>query len=101
VVVTMVLAPLLASWITPLNEPPPAWAEKTGVGAPYFPALIAGMIIAVGGIVGDLTMSSCKRDCGVKDFGSLLPGQGGILDRFDSLTIAAPLFFHFVRMLDY
>jgi len=60
-------------------------------------AVFIGFILSVIGFVGDITMSAIKRDVGIKDSGSMLPGHGGILDRIDSLIYAGPVFFHFVR----
>ena len=49
------------------------------------------------GFVGGLVMSAIKRDRGVKDFGTVIAGHGGVLDRIDSLCFAGPVFFHLTR----
>ena len=59
--------------------------------------LIVSFLITVAGFCGGAVMSAVKRDFGVKDFGSVIPGHGGMLDRVDSLCYAAPIFFHYVR----
>jgi phosphatidate cytidylyltransferase len=56
--------------------------------------ILAGLIVGVGGQLGDLAVSVIKRDIGIKDMGAVLPGHGGVLDRIDSLIYVAPLFFH-------
>lgn len=56
-----------------------------------------GVIISVGGALGDLMLSSIKRDLGIKDMGDSIPGHGGLLDRFDSLILVAPAVFHYVN----
>ncbi|WBM71791.1 phosphatidate cytidylyltransferase [Buttiauxella sp. WJP83] len=86
VATTALLATLLGPVLTPLSWPM---------------ALLAGLIIGITGFCGDVVMSAIKRDIGVKDSGTLLPGHGGILDRLDSLIFTAPVFFHFIRYFCY
>lgn len=60
--------------------------------------VLAGLIVGIGGQLGDLSLSFIKRDIGIKDMGALIPGHGGVLDRINSLIYTAPLFLH---MVDY
>ena len=69
-------------WITPFN--------------PRQAALVA-FTICVMGFFGGLVMSAIKRDRGVKDWGTMIEGHGGMLDRLDSVIFAAPIFFHLIR----
>ncbi len=62
-----------------------------GVIRPQLAAL--ALLTAVAGLAGDLTFSAVKRRLGIKDFSGLLPGHGGVLDRFDSLIFAAPVYY--------
>lgn len=78
-------ATLLAAalyWLTPFNP---------------FQAALIGLMICVMGFLGGLVMSAIKRSFGVKDWGRMISGHGGMLDRVDSLCFAAPIFFHIVR----
>jgi phosphatidate cytidylyltransferase len=68
-----------------------------GIHLPWWHCLILGPLIGVLGQIGDLCESALKRDIGVKDFGMVLPGHGGILDRFDSLLFTAPIAYYYLQ----
>ncbi|MGW8257494.1 MAG: phosphatidate cytidylyltransferase [Thermoguttaceae bacterium] len=73
------------------------WWATPFHGASWWMAGVMSAVIAIMGFAGGLTMSAIKRDRGVKDYGTLVEGHGGLLDRIDSICFAAPVFFHFTR----
>jgi phosphatidate cytidylyltransferase len=72
-----------------------AGAHLTGMTLPH--AVILGIILSIGAVVGDLIESLFKREAGLKDSGRLFPGVGGILDLLDSLLFNAPLMYLYLR----
>lgn len=98
--------------ITPTISPNRTWegffggvASATLIGTalwwatPFEPWEAAGisLVISVMGFAGGMTMSAIKRDRGVKDYGTLVVGHGGVLDRIDSICFASPVFYHLTR----
>lgn len=69
------------------------------VQAHYLPLVLVGLFGSPISILGDLSFSLIKRSCNIKDFGSLIPGHGGILDRFDSVIFTAPFVYLLVSWL--
>ncbi|MEX2130517.1 MAG: phosphatidate cytidylyltransferase [Pseudohongiellaceae bacterium] len=93
--VIVILAPLIAPWLTTLGrQPGPLSIPETL--QPVVAPILAALLISIAGYFGDINMSAIKRDVGVKDGSKLLPGMGGMIDRIDSLTITAPVFVYFV-----
>ncbi len=98
--------------IAPVVSPNKTWEgfvggvlSATAIGTalwwmtPFTPVVATAVSLGITlmGFAGGLTMSAIKRDRGVKDYGTLIKGHGGILDRMDSMCFAAPVFFHIVR----
>jgi phosphatidate cytidylyltransferase len=69
--------------------------------SPFWFLALLGASVAGLGIVGDLFESLLKRSAGVKDSGTIIPGHGGVLDRIDSWLFAAPVYYVFVRYLQF
>jgi len=98
--------------IAPVVSPNKTWEGFVGGGAtatllgaclwwatPFTPLQAAGLALAIvlAGFCGGLVLSAVKRSMGAKDWGTMISGHGGALDRMDSVTYAAPLFFHLVN----
>jgi phosphatidate cytidylyltransferase len=69
-------------WMTPFN---------------FWQSLLMSLVIVVMGFLGGLVMSAIKRSLSAKDWGTMIKGHGGMLDRMDSICFAAPIFFHLTR----
>ena len=81
-----IIVSMAMPWLLGFSFPHFTWAQK----------VLAGLIVGVGGQIGDLGVSVIKRDLGIKDMANTIPGHGGVLDRIDSLIVSAPLFVHVV-----
>jgi len=84
------VAVLIVGRITPFGQDP------GDLGS----AFVLGVVAALAAPLGDLCESMLKRDLGVKDMGSMLPGHGGLLDRFDALLFVLPATYFTARLLD-
>lgn len=73
------------------------WWATPFTGQWWWMAGLMSLVVSLMGFAGGITMSAIKRDRGVKDYGTLVEGHGGVLDRIDSLCFAAPVFFHCTR----
>ena len=93
--VIVVLAPLIASFLTTLGEQAGPFGLPEAL-RPFVAPILVAILISFAGFFGDINMSAIKRDSGVKDSSNLLPGIGGVIDRVDSLTMTAPVFVYFL-----
>jgi phosphatidate cytidylyltransferase len=92
VAVTALLGAGLAPVLTPLARGAASGTGALTVVGPHAQGAALGALLAVAGFFGDINISAVKRDAGVKDGSTLLPGQGGMIDRIDSLSFTAPVF---------
>ncbi len=90
VVGTPVLIALLYWWYASSAAPGSAFYGRLGAAHFAFFAVL-GLVGAVVGIIGDLAASYIKRECGIKDFGNIMPGHGGVIDRLDSVLFTCTL----------
>jgi phosphatidate cytidylyltransferase len=89
VIVAVVVTVVAASFIAPFAE------------ADFMASVLLGVAIAIAAPLGDLCQSLVKRDLDVKDMGTILPGHGGFLDRFDALLFVLPVVYYLARILLY
>lgn len=73
--------------------------SRFGLNVDYLRLFGLGLCGSVGAQLGDLTASAVKRQCGIKDYGNLFPGHGGILDRCDSILFVAPLVYYYIVVI--
>ena len=71
-----------------------------GATVNYVIAFILGLVCACLGLIGDLTASLIKRQCKIKDYGNIMPGHGGLMDRFDSVLFVVPFMFVYLSYLN-
>ena len=74
-----------------------AWADISIGDVCY---IVLGILLAAVATLGDLVESTIKRHTGIKDSGSLIPGHGGVLDRFDSIMFTVPLVYYYVQIFN-
>lgn len=74
------------------------YSSSLKVDTNWFLITLCAIIFSIVGMIGDLFASLIKRSCGIKDYGNLMPGHGGVLDRFDSVLLIAPFFYLVLRI---
>lgn len=87
-VLVNIIAQLLCNWWCHTNFPIPLWVM-----------ILLNIAASLVSILGDLTASTIKRNCGIKDFGNLIPGHGGIMDRLDSIIFVLPFVYYVLGVL--